>query len=294
MKENVILGIVHRLEYPQLAPFIESYRAFGGKSKLHLFVLGVSPESLKKLEGPGISLEPYFYISIRMRQPLLVFWSIWKRMFASRDMAGKCAMGKKVFHLFSLRFVLYYEYLLKHRGQYENVLMTDLRDAYVQRDPFSDNLGPGVHCFLEASTQLIGKCRANTRMVQASFGREAVAELAACPVSCAGTVMGDVESALKYLERMIEAFCSLRKMVAGSDQGVHNYLLHHGRIPNLVLHDNYSSSVFTAGCEKPETILFNDRNQIIRKDGAVYPVLHQYDRHPDIMARVHTQLGAGH
>jgi len=190
----------------------------------------------------------------------------------------------------SLRHALSYEYLSQHQDKFENVLLIDCRDVYFQRDPFSDNLGPGLHCFLEARTQTIGKCSSNRQMMLTAFGPAVVSELADAPVSCAGTTLGDMQSILNYEKKMIELLCTIGEMTQGNDQGVHNYIVHKHLISPLHLHDNYSSSVFTAGCERVEDITLNERDEIVRKDGSVYPTLHQQDRHREIQRKLLAKL----
>lgn len=290
MNENLILSTVHNLGYDEIATFLDSLRKTGSKAKVHFFVSGVSAGSLKKIQDAGVTVHPFHYLSFRRRQPLLVLWPLWKRMLASRDFPGKCRLGKRIFHLMGLRFIFYYEFLQSRRGQYRNVLLTDCRDVYLQRDPFSENLGPGIHCFSEARTQMIGTCPANRRMVLNAFGPEVLAEIATAPVSCAGTTFGDEEGILNYLRAMIESLCLGLKMTNSNDQGVHNVLIHRHLLPSVHLHDNYSSSVFTAGCEKASDIILNDRDEVVRPDGAVYPVLHQLDRHGQIYRKLLAKL----
>lgn len=289
-KQNLILSATHDMGYRELAPFLESLRATGSTAKVHLFMSGVDARSAKRIEAMGISIKRFHYLHFRRRRPLALLWPLWKKLLAARDLPEKCRLAGPVFYFASLRFVLYHEYLLKHQDQFENVLLTDCRDVYFQRDPFSENLGPGVHCFLEAKRQIIGKCPANSRMVRTAFGPEVLRELADAPVSCAGTLLGDIASILKYLETMVELLCKIITMTSIIDQGVHNFIIHRRLLPFLHLHDNYSSIVFTAGCEGGDSIRLNDRNEIIRQDGGVYSMLHQYDRHAGIRDKLHAKL----
>ncbi len=279
MKPNLILSSMRNLEYDEVAPFFESLRATGSTAQIHFFVSGVSEDTLKKITKMGATYEKFSYFTIRRRQPLMYLWPIWKPMLAKRDFAGKRRLGKIVLHLMSLRFIYYYEFLQARPGQYENILLSDCRDLYFQRDPFSDNLGPGLHAFLEARTQIIGTCWRNSQMVRDAFGPGVLAELATAPVSCAGTTIGDQASIMAYLQTLLETLCLSVKMNSGNDQGVHNGIVHRNMIPGVHIHDNYSSTVYTAGCESSESTRFNDAGEIIRQDGEVYPILHQIDRH---------------
>ncbi|HWB58055.1 MAG TPA: hypothetical protein VG733_01120 [Chthoniobacteraceae bacterium] len=287
---NLVLTVVHGLEYPAIAPFFESYAAARSDSQMHAFVAGISPGSMKKIGDTGAITHPFRYLSFRRRQPLLYAWPLWRRMLANRDFEGKCALGRRVFHLFALRSILYHDFLTEHGHEFENVLVTDCRDVFFQRDPFSDNLGPGLHCFLEAKTQTIGGSPANSVMMRGSFGPETLAELADKRVSCAGTVMGDVESMRLYLRHMVELSAAGPTMFGGSDQGVHNFIVHRGKVPGVHVHDNYDSTVFTGGCEAEQSYRWNAKDEIVRDDGQPYPVLHQHDRYPAVTKRLHAKL----
>jgi hypothetical protein len=290
MKDNLILSTVHELTYGEVEPFLKSLQATGSQAQVHFFTCRVSAKSLEKIKSHGVVIHPFNYLTFRRRQPLLVFWPLWKRMLASRDFAGKRRLARKIFHLMSLRFVMYYDFLESRADQFQQVLLTDCRDVYFQRDPFSENLGPGLHCFLEAQSQIIGTCPSNRKMILGAFGPKVLEEIGANTVSCAGTTIGDVDSILAYMQAMIETLCLGVKMYSGNDQGVHNYLIRRGLLPTLHLHDNYSSSVFTAGCEAKGSVLVNDRDEVIRKDGGVYPILHQQDRHPEIQRKLLAKL----
>ncbi len=74
------------------------------------------------------------------------------------------------------------------------------------------------------------------------------------------------------------------------DQGVHNYIVHNRLVPNIVVHDNYNSTVYTAGLEPVEHWRWNEHNEILRDDGLPYPVLHQHDRPPDCVRRIRLAL----
>ena len=290
---NLVLTVVHGMEYERMAPFFESFVAFAdANTKMHVFTCGVSRETVAKIESMGVVTHPFRYLSFRHRQPLLYLWPIWKPMMARRDFEGKCALGRKIFHLFAMRFIMYRDLLLQHPGEFENVLLTDCRDVFFQRDPFADRLGPGVHCFLEARTQIVGTCPSNRKMVEYTFGPEVIEEMARDRVSCAGTTMGDVTSIMGYLKAFVETISSGRKLYSVSDQGTHNYMIHYKRVPSLIVHDNYNSSVFTAGCEPEESIRWNERNEIIRDDGQSYPVLHQYDRFSSAREKLAVKLRA--
>jgi hypothetical protein len=72
------------------------------------------------------------------------------------------------------------------------------------------------------------------------------------------------------------------------DQGVHNFLVHTGRVPGRLV-ANTEGPVLTVGVMAPSdaVALLNDRAEELR-------VIHQYDRHPALAAPLeeltHAQL----
>ncbi len=122
-------------------------------------------------------------------------------------------------------------------------------------------------------------------MLRGSFGAEVLAEMAERRVSCSGTTIGDADSITAYLKKMIDLSAAGPKMFGGSDQGVHNFIVHRKLVPGLHAHDNYDSTVFTAGCEPEQSYRWNAKDEIVRDDGAPYPILHQHDRYPAVTKR---------
>ena len=82
---------------------------------------------------------------------MLLFWPIWKRVIALLPgFVAKAFVARRVWFLFYLRFLMYYDFLLEH-PKYERVMMTDVRDVWFQQDPFTWMEGDkGLSCFEEA------------------------------------------------------------------------------------------------------------------------------------------------
>lgn len=282
--KDLIIGTVSQLEYEKLAPFFESLRSTGSEADVCIFVADTSPETVRKIEAMGVTVIPFFHLRKQRKQPLLRFWPLWKRILRRLNFKGKCVLGKKVFSLFTVRSVLAYEFIEKRQHLYRNVLLTDVRDVFFQRDPFALPIAPGLHCFLETPRQIIGKCRFNKKMVESALGTEVLQKIGDNVVSCAGTVMGDPVNILSYLRTMIETFGLCRDIDGGNDQGIHNYLIYTGQLPNAALIPNDAGLIYTAGFVPYDEILFNENNEVIHADGSVVPVVHQYDRHPKLIA----------
>jgi hypothetical protein len=290
MKKNLVLTSIHKLNFSDLSPFFDSLKKYSSSIDVCAFCGSVNPEIKQRIKSCGSQVQHFSYFDIRSRQPLLMFWPILRPIFQGLDFSGKCQLAKRVFHIMGARFVHYYEYLTLHWEQYDYVMLTDSRDVYFQRDPFQEITGGGVHVYLEADSQRIGTCRNNIHMVANTYGREILEKMHNYPVSCAGTIIGNTSSMLLYLREMILEMSRAVKMVSGSDQAAHNYIVHNQLVDDIHVHDNYTGSVFTAGCEPALEIRQNAEGEVIRKDGLPYPILHQYDRHSCLRETINNKV----
>jgi hypothetical protein len=101
------------------------------------------------------------------------------------------------------------------------------------------------------------------------------------PIVCAGVTVGPGELVLRYLQVMADYLLRLPHQGVGLDQAVHNYVLHKGLVPGARLIPNGSGMVSTLGIV-PEARV----NELLSS-----AVLHQYDRHPAVSARLLDSLG---
>jgi protein involved in polysaccharide export with SLBB domain len=92
---------------------------------------------------------------------------------------------------------------------------------------------------------------------------------------------------------MIAGAMSARNLarIAGGDQGIHNYLLIQKRLPGVTVHPNRHAPVLTMGVMNPGEVRFNAADEVLNENGEVAPVLHQYDRLPEVKQRLLAGLG---
>ena len=287
MKKSVILGVIRRLTPKSLSPFVESLRSTGYSGDCVFFSTSTSRATLDYLHDHGIQTIPFCYPAIRNHQPFLYGWNLWKLLLNrlnSRELQLKLA--RLVWDLFFVRFLLARNFLLAH-PEYTQVMLTDVRDVVFQRDPFEWMQGrKGVFCFEEMEGRTIGECKSNSRMVREAFGEEGLQKLRGFQISCAGVTFGTRAELLKYLDRFLDlalGALSLRPC-SGSDQGVHNRIVHLETLENLELVDN-EGPVFTMGCVPQKCIRVNAAGEVVNKNGQAYPILHQYDRFPEMAKR---------
>ena len=148
-------------------------------------------------------------------------------------------------HLFYRRHLLYLEFLQRYGAQDERFFLSDCRDVFFQRDPFSWKQTAGLHLFLEADASRIGTCPHHRRWIASQFGESVLNELSPEVVSCAGTVFGDRTGLSNYLREMIRLTMQAKSLrEADGDQGLHNVLVrkhsasyHDSRQPTRASHD---------------------------------------------------------
>jgi len=103
--------------------------------------------------------------------------------------------------------------------------------------------------------------------------------------------MGPVEEIERYLAAMCEEIWKLLPKVASPyfDQSIHNYLIHSGRV-DVDLTENQTGIIATLHYEDPSNIKTDDAAGVVTVHGKSPAIVHQYDRHPRVVAFVREQL----
>lgn len=302
---DLILGAARGLEYPRLHPFVESLRRTGFRGELSIFTADVSEESRATLRAAGALVHPfrephlrvyprrrlYFYDDrIALLHPLLPILSGVAGKLGGEGSRVQHEVARRLMGVWCARYFLYLDYLRARPDSYRRVMITDLKDVVFQRNPFEAEPDAPLSCFLESRRHCIGTCAINRRLVETAYGTEEVARLADRPISCSGVTIGSQAGMLEYLRLMTRALMRLRRQYGGLDQGVHNHLLHTGAIPGVKAVENDEGAVMTLGYVRPEEMRFDEEGRLLDRHGRVVPVLHQYDRHPELAERVRVSL----
>ena len=178
------------------------------------------------------------------------------------------------------RYIKIFEYL--DGNPCGRVMMSDTRDVVFQSDPF-DLKRPGeVFYFAEDRGVRIGNCRDNSNWVRSALGQDKLDSIAAKVISCSGITIGGYAGIMRYLATLLQMAgeadpASLR--IDGIDQGLHNVLVHEGRVANALLVEN-AAHVNTMGHLPGAAIRVSDRAIAENADGSVSAILHQYDYDP--------------
>lgn len=178
--------------------------------------------------------------------------------------------------------------ILKRERTIRRVLMCDGRDVVFQGDPFAELAEGAVHAFCEAGGMTVGLCPYNRGWAERWYGAEWAARIAEKPIVCVGTIVAEREAAIVILERLIEEF-RRHGWDVGMDTAAWQRMVWDGWMPvGLMVHAN-DGPVLTVGYEK--VVELDAEGWIVNREGRRPAVVHQYDRHPELVAAVEARYG---
>jgi hypothetical protein len=257
---RIVLGAAVGLSVDQVRVFVESLRLVGYTGDVVLLV-----------RWPGLAVRHYLRSRGVRSIPILQ-----KRSF-SRSIHAR-------------RYAIYAAYLRARLKQYDQVLLSDVRDVVFQRHPFEGITSSKCHFFLEGDKQTIGDDPTNTRWVRGCGTADQVEAVAACRISCSGITIGGTSPVLAYLDRMADCirdipFRIYRKIGHGYDQGIHNLLVHlNPDIEGLIVQNN--GHIATMALE-PQSLYRLDAAALIHTaDGHLPAICHQYDRFAEFRSAI--------
>ena len=291
---ELILSIVQTADFDYIAPFNTSLQRTGYRGRLVIFASAMKGDASARLEELGVTVIPYRFVGKHLRE--IFFWPgwpLWRQIFRIKFPA---ALKERLAHialpLFYRRHLIYLQFLRAHRHEFDRVFLTDARDVYFQADPFAWPLAPGLHFFLLDAAHTVTTSGLHQHWLTNQFGRQDVAAHRGKNVSCAGTTLGDTAGIISYLEQMLAYSLTARRLrkITSDDQGVHNFLIHENLLPQIHLHANWRGPVLTTTPPMSLSAMrLNDAGQVVDETGAVIPVLHQYDRLPDLNQHLRLQ-----
>jgi hypothetical protein len=200
-------------------------------------------------------------------------------------------------HIVNGRFFVYLDFLQKNAHRFSHVLLADIRDVVFQSDPFEGVPEKCLWVFQESGDYTLGNEPNNYWWLQVVFGPKIRESIQDNGILCAATTLGSMDLMLPYLRRMMVELIKLtpKQAIRGSfgfDQAIHNWLFWTGALPGAEVKKNFAGTVATLQLEPPERFHYDDQGRLLNLDGRPSPVLHQYDRHPEIVQRVTAQQQA--
>lgn len=301
-RPDLILSAADGYEWEDLRPFVESLRATGYDGEVH-FVGRLSAETVSALAAAGVGVtrprwlrfkvrgktwHPYNPRTTRLRwrsQPLYRHVVRALSLLAPDRKRAQQRLTGLISNIEVARHFWYHDYLAPRQELYRNVMLTDVRDVLFLGDPFDFDIGETAHFFLEEEGRTLGSQVNNTGWIVGAYGQSGLDELRHRPISCAGVTIGSAPAIVGYLETMIAELMKLSRQFHGMDQGVHNYVVHHGLAPGAVT-GNSEGPVLTVGImeEAAAVALLSSRAEMVK-------VVHQYDRHPALVELLEARTG---
>ena len=263
---DLILGTVEHYDFYEFRRFLITLRQTDVRGHLCLFVgPGISRATTRKIREYDVELVPYRSVFPFVSDP---------HPDAPRSLP-------RPIYIFNYRHFLYYDYLLKHGSKYRNVLITDVKDVVFQRDPFGFPVSDHIHVAMENPDIPLGACPWTSQWVLAGYPPEVLEKLKDKAMSCAGTTLAPVPLMMRYLALMLDEIAGMRDAYECADQAAHNLLLHEGKLEPVKRLGNFEGPILTVGTE-PRYALNEDR-ELVNRDRSVIAIIHQYDRHPELV-----------
>lgn len=218
-----------------------------------------------------------------LRRPLQMF--LWSAVRGWPDAGAFSPPWDRLQQPNVLRWSLYRRYLSEHRGDFDRVLMVDLRDVYFQRDPF-EGVEPGRVCIhAEEGDIAVQQSEWNSLAMRRAFGEEAVQRYGHLRVSCSGVVAGGIAPVEAYLEAFARMLPESRMPDHGTDQAMHTRIVHEALAAVVQWQANrQGDAVQLAGVRDPDSIARNAEGRLLNDYGVPFAILHQFDRHPPLVA----------
>ena len=256
--KNLVMGVATGYDWYTLEPFVNSFKRYCKNADLVLFVDNISEFTDAKLQKENVKLDP---VPAEFKSAPII----------------------------DVRWIMYKNFLDEHGKDYRQVFLTDTRDVIFQGNPFepyinfqnyfgyvtseSDIKNSGSNFNNNWLTNLIGKAKAKKLGNKKFIG--------------GGTIQGTINEVKIFCENMVET--SKRSTRRGDEQSSMNYLVYDNLLPieNLMEIDCTGGSVFTVRISSiADHSVKVENEKILRGDGGVPAVIHQYDRHPELVQLV--------
>lgn len=310
-QRDVVLGSVRSLDIDDLAPFYVSLAKSGYQGKVVVFADDLTERTMNALTGGGIEVHRFKswqlkfplrdrkVYAYRLIHPLVRLKRSIEFTVVSPERAGDpdrlANYAARMLPVNQSRYPLYLRYLLEHEGQIDRIMLADIRDAVMQRDPFDFDMGDTMIGAFESPKMTIGKCPWNGPWMRSLFGKRVFDEMADNQIVCSGVSLGRYEAMIDYLRLMTDYLATPRharnRGVGGLDQAVHNYLIWKKILPDPQIYDHGTGPIVHMGWMKAHEIESNEAGEVVHPDGAVVNIVHQYDRHKDLVTRMHDRYG---
>jgi hypothetical protein len=172
----------------------------------------------------------------------------------------------------------------------------------------SANSWPFFYVFRGVEDRSISQCGWNGGWVKDCFGENTLARIGNEKIICSGVSVGSRDLVLQYIKDMSDLvtdnmIATKEKFQAknivgrfpkcernGVDQGTHNVLVYSQMIPSMKIFDQSSGPV--ANLQAKVAIVRANEGEVVNTRGERMPVVHQYDRFPDLQKRLFEKVNS--
>jgi len=146
-----------------------------------------------------------------------------------------------------------------------------------QSDPFEIVDEPGLYVFNGVESMTIGEDGWNGGWVKDCFGEKVFQEVYHSPIVCSGVSIGSSKIVYEYVDQMADTMVTPEFSKCernGVDQGVHNVLLHTGRVDRGVVRTFDQRTGPVANMQAHVMDLKGDFS-VVNKRGELVSIMHQ-------------------
>ena len=285
---DFVLCFLHGYHYADIAHFFRSLEAVAPSARAVVFAQCLPEETLRELRRHGALVVDSRPGRTRgMRNSWERFWPVARmvgQLLPTRDMRACFAFA--FVEPMVRRFLLYREWL--HRNhEVRKALLADVRDVIFQSDPFA-LLGPGEDCVFFEESREVGSCAINRGWIDRMFGPDAWRAFGEQKIICAGTILGTRNGLLRFLDAFVDGVMRARRFDpdfhGGFDQGIVNFVVRSGAVSDSSLRRN-GEGIWT-GRTDGDVARIDGQGRVVLRDSSPVAVVHQFDRDPDLSARV--------
>ena len=178
---------------------------------------------------------------------------------------------------------MYVNYLERNKNSYNLVFHCDIRDTFFQKDVF--NYYNSDKPFLGISLE-DGKLdnAINKKWIIDYAGEQKFKEIQNERIICVGTLWGTDDKFLEFSKAFSK---KLKENPQYIEQGIANYMFYYEKFfNNCIIKSDNTGFVMTIGLTDREKLNLDLQDNILNFNGQIAAVIHQYDRKPDIAAKV--------
>lgn len=264
--KNLILGTINNYNFEHVSKFIYSIRQTSFEGHICMFA------------GSHISKKTVFLIK-KFNIEVIRFTDSFP--FLPNPHPDNSKFLPEPIHIYNYRHFLYYDYLLNHQKQYKNVLITDVRDVFFQNDPFDFEIDDTIYVAMENIHINIGSCNDNAEWIRSGYGSDILDQMKNEIIVCAGTTLAPIKLMMEYLKRLLEEMNQVNNVYNCADQALHNAIIFFNQLKPIHKLYNFKGPILTVGSEPNYKL--DENNRLINEDGSIINIIHQYDRHPELI-----------